>query len=198
MTDNRPPAILDEYGSPRRLGPRLFRLSLILILVVAAALLVKSDLFDRPIAVDDLKASIEIFNISSQWVVKSRVEEDDFEGVILVPEISFQVRNIGRQRLSFVFFLGVFRFLDNGKSIGEGYQMALEDSLGPQGESATITLRSGFGYRATSAEAFERNQREWRSSFVEVFVRSKGSKPIFYKSYFISRRIEGLGVDVKI
>ena len=190
--------VLDEYTRPRRWGSRLLRWLIILILVAAAALLVKNDLVDRSIAVDDLKASVEIFNISSQWVVRNRVEEEDFKGVVLVPEISFQVRNVGEETLSFVFFLGVFRFLDNGKTIGEGYEMTLEDPLVPGDESDKINLRSGFGYRATSEEAFERNQREWRSSFVEVFIRSKSSKLIFFKSYFISRKIEGMDVDVKI
>jgi hypothetical protein len=157
------------------------------------------DIFDKPLAPEKIKSSIEVFNISSHWVVKKKIEEDDFKGIVLVPEISFRVRNVGDSELSYVFLLGVFRFLDNGKTIGEGFKTVFKEPLKPGKESDKLKLTSELGYRASSAEAFEKNQRDWQSAYVEIFVKFRSSKLVFLKSYYISRKIQGRkNIDVKI
>ncbi len=118
---------------------------------------------------------MEFFDISSQWKVNEQVNDEDFQGIILVPEVSFRVRNVSQRDLSYVFLLGVFRFMDTGKMIGEGYRMALRQPLPPGGSSERITLNAGFGYRATSATAFEKYQQNWRNSFCEIFAKSHNS-----------------------
>jgi len=198
MAEERNTDFPDVFPAAVGWGRRLWRLGIALLLVGLLVWVVKSDLIDRSISGDTLKSAVEIFNIDSHWVVKQRVDEPDFKGVILVPQFSFQVRNTGTETLEYVFFLGVFRFLDNGKTMGEGYQMALEEPLEPGAESGRIVLKSGFGYRATSEQAFDRNPRDWRSAFVEVFLRSKTSRLVFFKSYYISRRVAGTDVDVTI
>ncbi len=145
-----------------------------------------------------LKSSIGLFDIDSQWVVKDRVDTPDFKGVILVPEVSFRIRNVGRRDLHYVQLLGVFRFLDNGRTIGEGYQMILRRRLDPGQESKTVVLRCGFGYRASSDDAFERNRQNWRNAFVEVYAQSQNSKLAYLKTFYVSRRIAGHDVEVKI
>lgn len=169
-----------------------------IILFVVLFLLFKSDIIEPPLSSEELKSSLEIFNISSQWVVKKEIKEDDFQGIILVPEIGFQVRNVGDSDLKYVFFLGVFRFLDSGKIIGEGFKMDLTDVLHPGEVSHRITLTSALGYRASSKEAFRQNPKDWQSSFVEVFIKRRNSQLTFYKSYYISRKIEGMDINVRI
>lgn len=161
------------------------------------ALVFKLTIVDTSMTADKLKSSLELFDISSQWVVKERIVEPDFKGVILVPEISFRIRNVGSRKLSFVFLLGVFRFLDNGRSIGEGYQMTLREPLPPGSESGIVNLRCGFGYRASSAEAFEKNRKDWRNASTEVFAQSKNSKLALIKTFYISRIIAGEDIEVK-
>ena len=141
---------------------------------------------------------MEFFDISSQWKVNEKVNDEDFQGIILVPEVSFRLRNVAKKDLSYVFLLGVFRFMDNGKVIGEGYRMALRRPLPPGGESERITLNAGFGYRATSAAAFEKYKQDWRNSFCEVFAKSHNSGFVLLKTFYISRRIAGQDVEVKI
>lgn len=159
----------------------------------------KSDIIDKSLSPEEIKSSIEVFNISSHWVVKKKIEEDDFKGIILVPEICFQLRNIGDSDLNYVFLLGVFRFLDNGKTIGEGFKTVFKEPLKPGHESKPVKLSSELGYRASSTEAFERNPRDWQSSYVEIFVKFRSSKLVFLKSYYISRKIQGRkNIDVTI
>jgi hypothetical protein len=190
--------MLDEYSRPKRFGSKFWLLIGLIIVFIVMAILFKFYIVDRSITEEELKSSIELFDIDSQWVVKNRVDTEEFKGVIVVPQISFRVRNIGPENLKNVFFLGVFAFLDTGKVIGEGYRMFLQEGLDPRRESRRITLTSALGYRASSEEAFNKNPKDWRSTYVEIFVRSRNSKLTFLKSFYIKRKIEGQAIDVRI
>ncbi|MCU0237123.1 MAG: hypothetical protein MUC72_08590 [Acidobacteria bacterium] len=190
--------ILQEYTKPFWQNSK-FWLWAVLVLVMAVFVLVyKQAVVNTSMTAAELRGAVEIFDISSQWKVNEKVNDEDFQGVILVPELSFRVRNVSQKDLSYVFLLGVFRFMDTGKVIGEGYRMALRRALPPGGVSERITLNAGFGYRATSAAAFERYRQDWRNSFCEVFAKSHNSGFVMLKTFYISRRIEGLDVEVKI
>lgn len=198
MSDKKNHNILDDYIKPRSFRSNSWLLAVVGICFILLFVFFKGDILETGVSMEAVKSSIEVFNISSHWVVKKEIDDEDFKGVILVPEISFKVRNIGESDLKYVFFLGVFRFLDTGKNIGEGFKMAFTDGLKPGQESHLIKLTSQLGYRASSTEAFEKNRRDWRSSFVEVFIKSKNSQLTFFKSYYISRKIEGMDLNVVI
>jgi len=168
------------------------------IIFLIFAFIYKKTVLDTTMNPRQLKAALEFFDISSQWVVSEQINEDDFRGIILVPEVSFRIRNVGEKDLSYVFLLGVFRFMDNGKFIGEGYQMVLRRSLPPAGESARITLKAGFGYRASSAAAFEKYKKEWRNSLCDLFAKSHNSGLTPVKTFYISRKIAGQDVEIEI
>lgn len=198
MTDKNNHVILDDYTKPRSFRNNSWLLVVIAVCFILFFVFFKDNILEKSVSFETLKSSIEVFNISSHWVVKKEIDDEDFKGVILVPEISFRVRNIGESNLKYVFFLGVFRFLDTGKNIGEGFKMTFKDGLKPGHESSSIKLTSQLGYRASSTDAFEKNQRDWRSSFVEIFIKSKNSQLTFFKSYYISRKIEGMNLNVVI
>jgi len=198
MSDEKKEVILESFIKSKRFGSKFWMYLIVLSLFVLIILLFKIKVVDKSMTADELKSSVEIFNISSQWIVKEEINDDDFKGIILVPEITFRVRNIGKVDLRYVFFLGVFRFLDTGKNMGEGYKMGIKKSIKPGEESKPIKLAAGFGYRASSKEAFEQNQKNWGNAFVEIFIKSRNSKLAFFKSYYISRKIEGMNIDVRI
>jgi hypothetical protein len=176
-----------------------FWLGVVLVFIfLVFAFIYKKTVIDTSINPRELKAALEFFDISSQWVVNEKINDGDFNGIILVPEVSFRIRNVGKKDLSYVFLLGVFRFMDNGKFIGEGYRMALRRSLPPAGVSAMITLKSGFGYRASSAAAFEKYKKEWRNSFCELFAKSHNSGLVSVKTFYISHKIAGQEIEIKV
>lgn len=192
--------LFDDYVNRNRFGSR-FWLSVALVLCVILAVVVyKVAVLDKIIQPEVLKASLQIFDIDSQWVVQQEVHEKDFNGIILVPQVSFRFRNIGKMDLSYVSVLGVFRLLNQPKSIGEDNQLVLKDTLKPGGESERIVLTSGFGYRASSKEAFARNSKDWQNATAEIYVKSGSSIFVFLNNFFIIKRIEGLkmGIDVNI
>jgi hypothetical protein len=190
--------ILEEYQKKLWQNSKFWLGVATLLILVVFAVVYKKTIMDTAISQQELKASMELFDISSQWMVNEKVNEEDFHGVILVPEVSFRIRNVSKKKLSYVFLLGVFRFMDSGKVIGEGYRMALRQALPPGGESEMITLNAGFGYRASSAAAFERYKQDWRNSSCEIFVKSHNSGFTPLKTFYISRRISGQSIEVEI
>ena len=190
--------ILDEYQK-RFWQNSKFWLGVAALLIFAVfAVVYKKAVVDTAMSPAELKAALELFDISSQWKVNEKVNEDDFRGIVLVPEVSFRIRNVSRKDLSYVFLLGVFRFMDSGKVIGECYRMTLRRPLPPGGESGRVTLSAGFGYRASSAAAFEKYKQDWRNSFCEVFAKSHNSGLTPLKTFYISRKISGQDIEVNI
>lgn len=196
--DRKNDEILKEYTQSFWHNSKFWLGLVVFFFVLLFALIYKKTVVDTTLNPKQLKATLEFFDISSQWVVNERVSDEDFQGIILVPEVSFRVRNLGRKALSYVFLLAVFRFMDSGKYIGEGYQMTLRRPLPPGGESDRITLKAGFGYRATSAAAFEKYKENWRNSFCEVFAKSHNSGLTWVKTFYVSRKIAGQDIEIKI
>ncbi len=190
--------ILQEYYQSFWHNSKFWLGVVLLLIILIFAFIFKKTVLDTTMNPRQLKATLEFFDISSQWVVNDQINEDDFRGIILVPEVSFRIRNIGEKNLSYVFLLGVFRFMDNGKFIGEGYQMTLRRPLPPNGESARMTLKAGFGYRASSAAAFEKYKKEWRNSLCELFAKSHNSGLTPLKTFYISRKISGQNIEIEI
>jgi len=190
--------ILHDYIKSFWQNSKFWMWTVLLIIFVLFGYVFKKAVIDTSVDPQQLKAALEFFDIASQWVVNENVKEVDFNGIILVPEVSFRIRNIGKKDLSYVYLLGVFRFMDNGKFIGEGYRLVFRRSLPPNGESERITLKSGFGYRASSAAAFEKYKKNWRNSLCELFVKSQNSGLVSVKTFYISRKIYGQGIEVAI
>jgi hypothetical protein len=153
---------------------------------------------DSTIPPEELIASMKVFNINSQWVEGEKVETADFKGVIIVPEFTFQVRNVGKKELSYVYILGVFRLLNRPKPLGEGFLTAFKDGLKPGEESQPITLRCKFGYRVTSKAELSQRSKDWRSAKVQIFIKSGTSGLNYFKDYFISRKIQGMDIEIKV
>jgi hypothetical protein len=190
--------ILQDYTKSFWRNSKFWMWAVLAVIILVFAIVFKKAVMDTSIDPGQLKASLEFFDISSQWVVKENVNEVDFQGIILVPEVTFRIRNIGPRNLSYVYLLGVFRFMDNGRFIGEGYRMVLRKPLPPDGESEPITLKSGFGYRASSADAFEKHKKNWQNSLCELYVKSHNSGLVPVKTFYVSRKISGQGIEIEI
>ena len=136
-----------------------------LLILAVFALVYKTTVMNTAVSPAELKAAMELFDISSQWVVNDKIDEEDFKGIILVPEVSFRIHNISKKRPELCIFAGGVplhghRQGDRGR-VPDGFA----PGLGPKRESARITLTAGFGYRASSAAAFEKYKQDWRNSF---------------------------------
>ena len=189
---------IERYIKPKRYQTKFWMWIILIVVLVLMGYIYKANIIDKTIPVEDLKAAMKIFNINSQWVENEKVDTPDFKGVIMVPEITFRVRNMGKVDLHYVYIMGIFRLLNRAKALGDDYFMAFKDPLKPGAESEVIELRCGFGYRVTSKQALAKQSKDWRSSMVELFVKSGTSGLSFLKSFYISRKIQGVDIEIKM
>lgn len=189
---------LEEYLKPRWYKPRFWVWVALVISAIILVLIYKITVIDTAINPDELKPSIEMFNLDSQWVVLEEIDTKEFKGIVLVPQISFQVRNVGKVVLRDVYFLGEFRLMERAGTLGEGFLMAFKKPVNPGQESKRIVLTCSAGYKASSKMAFKNNIKEWKRAMVEIYIKTGSSKLIFLKTFYITRKIEGLDVDIKL
>ena len=188
--------ILEEYLKPKYRQSKFWLWVILGIVIVVLGFIYKVTVIDATIDPKVLVSSVELFDVKSQWVENEKIDTPEFKGIVLVPQLTFRIRNIGNINLKNIYFLGVFRFVDSPKAIGEGFCMTLKDALKPHQESEKIELRSKFGYQATTKQAFYKNSKDWKNSVVEIFARSGSADMIYLKKFYISRKIEGLDIDV--
>ncbi len=197
-SDNTNNGFLEEYINPKKTKAKLvlYIIALISFLIMFYLLFNKSN---NRLSVDELKSSIKLFNIESKWKKNGKMNDGESEKIILVPTISFKIKNIGKSELTYLSIVGVFRFHSNEKFLGEGNKMVLKKPLKP-GLATTnqITIVSDRGYRASSINAFLDNEKEWQTTFVDIYAKLGGYKHVKIKRFNISRRIEGMNLNVKI
>jgi len=169
-----------------------------LVIFVILALLFKIYVIDDSMSAAELKASVQLFNISSQWLPQNPDKIVVESGIQLLPEVTFSVRNTGKRPLRYVYFLGVFHFVETNKFIGDRGRMIFKAPLAVGAESQPLTLTSSAGYIATSLDAFSANRANWQNVQVDVFAQSKNSPNVLIKTFYISRRIAGKPVDIII
>lgn len=190
--------ILEEYTKPRRFQSRFWVNIVLIVTLIALILVFKFTIVDKSVSVEEIKSSIEIFNVSSRWVVKKEINTKDFKGIILAPQFSFQIRNKGEKELKDLFVSGVFKFVEDRKFLGEQVKKFFEKPLLPGQVSQMNELTSDFGYQASGTEAFQKNANKWKTTIVEIYLKTPHSPMFFYKSYYISHRIKGTDIEVKI
>ena len=137
---------------------------------------------------DELKASIEVVDYASTWV--SKYYQPWPERLILVPQISFRVKNIGPKRMTYVNFNAVFNFKGDPENFGDSFMAAIRGkAVPPGGTSDLITLRSNLGVDGKNLAGI-RDNPEWKSAEVRLFAISRGSTPVLLGVYDVSRDID--------
>ena len=89
--------ILQEYTQSFWHNSKFWLWIALAVIFLLFAFVYKKTVVDTTLKPQELKSSLEFFDISSQWVVRDKIIEEDFSGVILVPEVSFRIRNIGKK-----------------------------------------------------------------------------------------------------
>lgn len=160
----------------------------IFILVSAGLILSFSSSCLKSTSPEELKASVEIVNIETKWVAKTYMPWPP--KLILVPVISFQVKNISDKPLNYVNFNAIFRFKGDQENLGDNFLAAIRKEPVPPGElSKVITLKSNFGVEGKSLASFKDNP-EWKPVICKLFIQSKGSIHVLLGEYDVSRTID--------
>jgi len=137
---------------------------------------------------DELKASVEVLDYTSTWVAK--YYQPWPERLILVPQISFRIKNIGPKPLNYINFNAVYNFKGDPENLGDGFLAAIRGKAVPSGETSDlITLKSDFGVDGKNLAGI-RDNPEWKQAEVRLFASSKGSAPALLGVYDVSRDID--------
>jgi hypothetical protein len=142
----------------------------------------------KSVSPEELKAAVEIVDVSSKWVAKSYQPWPP--KLILVPTIMFRVKNISERPLNYLNFNAIFKFRDDQENLGDNFLAAIRKDPIPPGEmSQPITLKSNFGVEGKSLAQFKDNP-QWKPVICRLFIQSKGSIHVLLGEYEISREID--------
>lgn len=137
---------------------------------------------------EKLKNSVEILEVDSKWVAK--VYQPWPPKLILVPTLSFRVKNVSDKPLNYLNFNAIFKFKDEQENLGDNFLAAIRKApIMPGGTSDVITLKSNFGVEGKSLASFKDNP-QWRPVVCKLFIQSKGSPHVLLGEYDISRTID--------
>jgi hypothetical protein len=157
-------------------------------LVIGAALLSLLLTSCKGVSPEELKASLEIVDVSSKWVAKTYQPWPP--KLTLVPTISFRVKNISDRPVNYLNFNAIFKFRDDMENLGDNFFAAIrKEPITPGETSQVITLKSNFGVEGTSLAKFKDNP-QWKPVVCKLFVQSKGSIHVLLGEYEISREID--------
>jgi len=137
---------------------------------------------------EELKASIEVLDYSSAWV--SKYYQPWPPRLILVPQISFRIKNIGPKPLTYVNFNAIYQFRGEPENFGDAFLAAIRGKAIPPGETSdVIVLKSDFGVEGKNLAGI-RDNPQWKQAFVRLFALSKGSHPVLLGVWDVSRDID--------
>lgn len=142
----------------------------------------------KSISPEELKNSVEIVDIETKWVAKAYQPWPP--KLILVPAISFRVKNVSSKPLNYINFNAIFKFKDEKENLGDNFLAAIrKEPVMPGEKSTVITLKSNFGVEGKTLASFKDNP-QWRPVICRLFIQSKGSPHILLGEYDISRTID--------
>lgn len=158
--------------------------ALMLSLIVSSLLLTGC----KKMTPEELKNSMEIINVETKWVSKEyRVWPPK---LVLVPVISFQVKNISDKPLTYVNFNAIFKFKDETKNLGDNFLAAIrKEPVLPGQVSPVITLKSNYGVEGKTLDSFKNNPY-WKPVVVRLFARSFGSEFVLLGEWEVSKTID--------
>jgi len=158
-------------------------------LLLAAGLLAGLSLYScKSISSDELKKSIELVDIETKWV--SKYYQPWPPRLILIPVISFRIKNLGSAPLKQVNFNAIFKFKGDPENLGDNFLAAVRGKPVLPGEtSEIITLKSNFGVEGKNLDSFKDNV-QWKPVEVRLFARSKGSQFVLIGEHDIARNID--------
>lgn len=136
----------------------------------------------------EMKDLLEIQDVQTKWVSKEYRAWPP--KLILVPSISFRVKNISDKPLTYVNFNAIFKFKDDQENLGDCFLAGIRGTpVPPGGMSPVIDMVSNFGVEGKTLASFENNPM-WKPVIIKLFAQRGGSDHILMGTYPCSRTID--------
>jgi hypothetical protein len=166
-----------------------FVLAIILLGIVVAAVAHFAGLW-KTMSHEDLQGAFELIDIETKWVEKTYQPWPP--KLILVPAISFKIKNVSEVPLKYVYLNANFKFRDDVANLGDGFIEAIRgEPLMPGETSDSILLKSTHGMDGQNLEHFK-SSPFFQSKIVDVklFAKSQGSQYIPVGEWEVSKNID--------
>jgi len=170
--------------------PKFWASLLIFFVGLALILLFYKTVIQDTMSDEEVAKSIQIVWQDSIWVDK-KVRPDE---AIIVPALTFKIKNTGSRPLQYVGFNCIFIFEESGENLTDGYVETIKKPLPPGQVSDEIFVKGFFGYRATSKPAFIKNMANWKSVKVKVYAKTKNSGQVLLGVFPIQKKIAGIKI----
>ncbi len=155
-------------------------------MILASALILQTGC--KSMSTESLKDSIEVIDVETTWV--SKYFQPWPPRLILVPKLSFRIKNIGDKPLKYINFNAVFSVKGEAGNLGDSYMSAIRSTpIPPGGTSPVINLISNFGVEGKNVKQIEENP-SWRPVEVRLFAQSRGSQFALLGMFDVSRKID--------
>jgi len=140
-------------------------------------------------SIDQVKASLEVANVRTRWVVKDYKQWPQPK-LVLVPLVEFQVRNKTAEPIKYINFNGVFTKPGDSQNLGDNFLAATRNEpVAPGDLSPVITLKSNFGREGRNLEQFKLFPMELEYN-VKIYAQFGGSRHALLGEFPISRDID--------
>jgi hypothetical protein len=160
---------------------------LLVVIFLVYFVLQQLDMF-KTMSQDELAASFEIVEMDTKWVAKEYQPWPP--KLVLVPSISFKVKNLTDKPLRYINFNANFRFKDDWENLGDNFLAAIRGNAIPPGETSDrILLKSNYGVEGKRLSTFDSNPM-WKTVVCRLFASSKGSQYIELGEFEISKTID--------
>lgn len=136
----------------------------------------------------ELKAAVEITDVETKWV--SKLYQQWPPRLILVPQLSFRVKNVSAKPLTYINFNAVYNFKGDRENFGDCFLSAIRGkAVAPGEKSDLISLKSNFGVDGKDLKTIQNNPA-WRQAEVRLFAQSKGTQPVLLGVFDVSKFID--------
>ena len=166
-----------------------FILAIIVLGVIVAAVSHFTGLW-KTMSHEELEGAFELMDIETKWVQKTYQPWPP--KLVLVPAISFKIKNVSDAPLKYVYINANFKFRDDVANLGDGFIEAIRgESLMAGDTTETILLKSTHGIDGQNLEHFK-SSPFFQSKVVDVkvFAKSQGSQYIPVGEWEISKNID--------
>jgi hypothetical protein len=166
-----------------------FILAIIVLFIIVLAVAYFTGLL-KTMSHEDLEGSFELLDVETKWVEKSYQPWPP--KLVLVPAISFKIKNVSEETLKYLYVNANFKFRDDVANLGDGFIEAIRgDGLMPGDTTETILLKSTHGIDGQNLEHFKTSPF-FQSKIVDVkvFVKSQGSQYIPVGEWEVTKNID--------
>lgn len=164
-----------------------FVLAMIVVVLVLAFVFRSIGLW-KTMSPEELEGSIEVVDVDTKWVEKFYQAWPP--KLILVPAITFKVKNVTERPLRYINFNAIFRFKDDYENLGDSFLAAIRNEPVIPGEIGdVILLKCNYGVEGKSLASFKNNP-QWKAVEVSLYAQSKGSQYIPLGKWDVSKKID--------